>query len=140
MSKLKFFLKKILTHFPLLNKIIRNIYNYHRDVTYFMPLEKNISAEENINKKLYRLNLKNFNKLKIDNEYFLIFKEKSIKNYSADKLNKIKDLVLKRNADVAYDGDDQFNTEITSRKVVEFYLNNFPIEKYPHRFFYIKEK
>ena len=140
MSKLKFFLKKILTHFPLLNKIIRNIYNYHRDVTYFMPLEKNISAEENINKKLYRLNLKNFNKLKIDNEYFLIFKEKSIKNYSADKLNKIKDLVLKRNADVAYDGDDQFNTEITSRKVVEFYLNNFPIEKYPHRFFYINEK
>ena len=116
MSKLKFFLKKILTHFPLLNKIIRNIYNYHRDVTYFMPLEKNISAEENINKKLYRLNLKNFNKLKIDNEYFLIFKEKSIKNYSADKLNKIKDLVLKRNADVDYDGDDQFNTEITSRK------------------------
>ena len=140
MSKLKFFLKKILSYFPLLNKIIRNIYNYHRDVTYFMPLEKNISAEENINKKLYRLNLKNFNKLKIDNEYFLIFKEKSIKNYSADKLNKIKDLVFKRNADVAYDGDDRFNTEITSRKVVEFYLNNFPIEKYPHRFFYIKEK
>ena len=50
MSKLKFFLKKILSYFPLLNKIIRNIYNYHRDVTYFMPLEKNISAEENINK------------------------------------------------------------------------------------------
>ena len=47
--------------------------------------------------------------------------------------------MLKHKADVAYDGDDQFNTEITSRKVIEYYLNNFPIEKYPYRFFYIKQ-
>ena len=140
MNEFKFLLKKILSYFPLLNKFIRNIYNNYRDVTYFIPLEKNLSAEENINKKLYRLNLKNFNKLKIENEFFLIFKEKSIKNYSTNKLKKIKDLVLEHNADVAYDGDDQFNTEITSRKVIEYYLNNFPIEKYPYRFFYIKEK
>ena len=137
MNEFKFFLKKILSY-PLLNKIIRNIYNNYRDI-YFYSFEKNISAEENINKKLYRLNLKNFNKLKIDSEYFLIFKEKSIKNYATERLNKIKDLVLKHNADVAYDGDDKFNTEITSRKVIEYYLNNFPIEKYPYRFFYIKQ-
>ena len=139
MNEFKFFLKKILSNFPFLNRVIRNIYNNYRDVTYFIPLEKNISVTENINKKLYRLNLKNFNKLKIDNEYFLIFKEKSIKNYSIIKLDKIRDLVIKHKADVAYDGDDQFNTEITSRKVIEYYLNNFPIEKYPYRFFYIKQ-
>ena len=139
MNEFKFFLKKILSNFPFLNRVIRNIYNNYRDVTYFIPLEKNISVTENINKKLYRLNLKNFNKLKVNYEYFLIFKEKSIKNYSIIKLDKIKDLVLKHKADVAYDGDDQFNTEITSRKVIEYYLNNFPIEKYPYRFFYIKQ-
>ena len=139
MNEFKFFLKKILSNFPFLNRVIRNIYNNYRDVTYFIPLEKNISVTENINKKLYRLNLKNFNKLKVNYEYFLIFKEKSIKNYSIIKLDKIKDLVLKHKADVAYDGDDQFNTEITSRKVIEYYLNNFPIEKYPCRFFYIKQ-
>ena len=139
MNEFKFFLKKILSNFPFLNRVIRNIYNNYRDVTYFIPLEKNISVTENINKKLYRLNLKNFNKLKVNYEYFLIFKEKSIKNYSIIKLDKIRDLVIKHEADVAYDGDDQFNTEITSRKVIEYYLNNFPIEKYPYRFFYIKQ-
>ena len=139
MNEFKFFLKKILSNFPFLNRVIRNIYNNYRDVTYFIPLEKNISVTENINKKLYRLNLKNFNKLKVNYEYFLIFKEKSIKNYSIIKLDKIRDLVIKHKADVAYDGDDQFNTEITSRKVIEYYLNNFPIEKYPYRFFYIKQ-
>ena len=70
MNEFKFFLKKILSNFPFLNRVIRNIYNNYRDVTYFIPLEKNISATENINKKLYRLNLKNFNKLKVDYEYF----------------------------------------------------------------------
>ena len=139
MNEFKFFLKKILTYFPILNKFIRKIYNNYRDVTFFIPLEKNLSAEENVLKKFYRLNLKNFNKLKVDNEYFIIFKEKSIKNYSIDKLKNLKDLIIKHKADIAYDGDDQFNTEITSRKVIEYYLKKFPNEKYPYRFFYIKE-
>ena len=40
MNEFKFFLKKILSNFPFLNRVIRNIYNNYRDVTYFIPLEK----------------------------------------------------------------------------------------------------
>ena len=133
------FLKKALSHIPFLNKFIRKIYFSFRNVTYFIPFD----PEKNINdidkNKIYRLNFNNFNKLKEKNEFFLIFKEKSIQKYSLEKLSKLRDLVLSDNADLSYDGDDPFYTEIASKKVLEKYLEKFQIEKYPMKFFYIKE-
>ena len=70
----------------------------------------------------------------------MVFREKSIKNYSIDKLNKLKNLIIDKSADISYDGDDPNYIEIVSRKVLEFYLGKYPLEKYPYRFFYIKNK
>ena len=119
------FLKKALSHIPFLNKFIRKIYFSFRNVTYFIPFD----PEKNINdidkNKIYRLNFNNFNKFKEKNEFFLIFKEKSIQKYPLEKLSKLRDLVLSDNADLSYDGDDPFYTEIASKKVLEKYLKKF---------------
>ncbi len=135
----KTFFKKVLSHIPFLDKFIRKIYFSYRDITYFVPFKLERKIEDIVKNKIYRLNLNNFNKLKENNEFFLIFKEKSIKNYSIQKLSKLRDLILRNNADLSYDGDDPFYTEIASKKVLETYLNKFQIERYPMKFFYIKE-
>ncbi len=140
MIKNKIFLKEIVSYIPIVNKYLRKIYNYFQNVTYFIPYEKNLSSAEIVRKKFYRLNLKNFNKFKIKYNYFLIFREKSIKNYPIKKLDEIKKLIEKEKAEVAYDGDDAFHTEIVSKNIIEYYSQNYEIKKYPYKFFYIKEK
>ena len=44
------------------------------------------------------------------------------------------------NGEIAYDGDNPFNIEIVSKNILDFYSKNNDIEKYPYRFFYIKDK
>jgi len=140
MIKNKLFLKKVISYLPIfLNNFIRRIYYKFLNVTYFIPIKKNYSPEEIINKKIHRLNFKNYEKAKKKYDHFLIFKGKSIKNYSTDSLIKIKNLIYEDQKDIVYDGNDRFNTEIASKKVLDFYLQHFLIENYPYRFFYIKE-
>ena len=143
----KIFLKKILSYLPLLNKLVRKIYSRFTNVTFFIPLDLNENVSKIVKNKIYRLNHKNFEKLNNNFNYFLIFKEKSIASYPLDKLKKLISLIKEHNADAAYDGDDFFYTEIASKKVLEYYAkrildfnNNYSLEKYPYRFFYIKEK
>ena len=141
MIKDKIFLKKIVSLLPIpLNKLIRKIYGKYQNVTYFLPLKLNESFEKIEQRKAFRLNLKNFNHLKVNYEYFLIFKKRSVKDLSVKKLEKMKNLYDNHEADVVYDGDDKFYTEITSKKALEVYLKSYPLEKYPDRFFYIKDK
>ena len=44
MIKNKYFLKKLISHIPILNKFIRKIYFNFKDIAYFMPFdfEKNV--------------------------------------------------------------------------------------------------
>ncbi|MFL2876145.1 MAG: DUF1698 domain-containing protein [Candidatus Pelagibacter sp.] len=137
----KLFLKKIISYLPVfLSQYIRKLYYRYSDVTYFIPFEKNQKPLEIINRKFYRLDHKNFEKFKNNFEFFLIIKKKSIKNYSSKRLEEIINLFHKSQVDVVYDGDDPLNTEIVSKKLLEFYSQNFSIENYPYRFFYIKDK
>ena len=140
MIKNKYFLKKLISHVPILNKFIRKIYFNFKDIAYFIPFDFEKNVKDIIKTNTFRLNSKNFNKLNKSNEFFLVFREKSIKNYSIDKLNKLKNLIIDKSADISYDGDDPNYIEIVSRKVLEFYLGKYPLEKYPYRFFYIKDK
>ena len=123
-----------------LNNFIRKIYGKFQNITYFLPLELNENFEKIELKKFFKLNLKNFNLLKTNCEYFLVFKKRPVKDFSVEKLKKMKILYDNHEADVVYDGDDKFHTEITSKKALEVYLKNYSLEKYPDRFFYIKDK
>lgn len=143
----KIFLKKILSCIPPLNKLVRKIYFRFKDTTFFIPIDLNADISKIEENKIYRLNYKNFKKFNNSFNYFLIFKEKSITSYPSNKLEKLISLIKESKADVAYDGDDFFYTEIASKEVLEYYAkkildfnSNLSLEKYPYRFFYIKEK
>ena len=123
-----------------LNNLIRKIYGKGQNITYFLPLELNENFEKIELKKFFKLNLKNFNLLKTNYKYFLVFKKRPVKDFLVEKLRKMKNLYDNHGADVVYDGDDKFYTEITSRKALEVYLKDYSLEKYPDRFFYIKDK
>jgi len=140
MIKNKYFLKKLLSYIPILDKFIRKIYFNFKDVAYFMPFDFEKNTDDIIRTNAFRLNLKNFNELKKSNEFFLVFRGRSINNYPLDKLNKLKNLIIDKSADVSYDGDDPDYIEIVSKKAFEIYLENYPLANYPYRFFYIKDK
>ena len=76
-----------------------------------------------VNAKAFKLDLKNFNKFKNKNDYFLISKNKQIKNYSTKKLEKLLHMIKVDKKDVAYDGDSFAQVEITSKGFLENYLN-----------------
>lgn len=134
------FLKKIISYFPSLDKFIRKIYNKYKYGTFFIPLDIESSTEQILRNKPYRLNDKNFQKFKHQYKYFLISGNRSFKYYSKIKLEKLLNLIKKEKAETAYDGDDFFNLEISSVGTLEFYSEKYPLENYPHRFFYIKDK
>ena len=66
------FLKKILSYFPYLNKIIRKIYSKYKYSSYFIPLDKEFSYKDVLKSKIFRLDLENFNNLKEKYDYFFI--------------------------------------------------------------------
>ncbi len=134
------FLRKILSYFPFLKNYISKIYSSFKSGAYFIPFKENENFEKIISKKIYNLNFKNFEKFKNNNDLFLITTNKNIKNYPIEKFEKIKNLIIEKRADVAYDGDDPFNTEIASKKIIDFYYKNYPNEIYPRKFFYFKDK
>ena len=81
MIKNKYFLKKLISHIPILNKFIRKIYFNFKDIAYFIPFDFEKNVKDIIKTNTFRLDSTNFNKLNKSNEFFLVFREKSIKNY-----------------------------------------------------------
>jgi SAM-dependent methyltransferase len=138
-NKITFF-KKILSFLPFLNNFARKIYKNFTNAVYFVPFKKGEVSKKIISSKFYRFNLKNFEKFKKDNDFFLITKNKNIQHYSIEKFDKIKNLIEKNEGDAVYDGDDPFDTEISSKNIIEFYFKNYPKEIYPRRFFYFRDK
>jgi SAM-dependent methyltransferase len=139
MNNNKFFLKKILSYIPFLDRFIRKIYYNYKYNTLIIPLDFQHSEKKILKTDAYKLNVKNFEKLKKNYNYFLISRNKLISNYPTVKLKKLIDLVKNHNADIAYDGDDFFYTEIVSKRVLESYSGIYPLKKYPIRFFYFKK-
>ena len=91
MIKNKIFLKKIISFLPMpLNNLIRKIYGKGQNITYFLPLELNENFEKIELKKFFKLNLKNFNLLKTNYKYFLVFKKRPVKDFLVEKLRKMK--------------------------------------------------
>ena len=140
MNNKTFFLKKILSLFPLLNNFARKIYKSLVNNGYFVPFKKGESSKKIILSKAYKFNPKNFKKFKKDYDFFLITKNKDIHNYSLEKLDKIKNLIEKDYGDTIYDGDDPYDTEISTKNIIEFYFKNYTNEIYPRKFFYFKDK
>ena len=134
------FLKKIISYFPFINKTLRKIYYYYSFGVFLIPIKLNLSSDQIIKTKTLRLNLSNFNNLKINYDYFLITRDKSIKDYPKKKLEKLLFLIKNEKCDVAYDGDDAYYTELVSKDFLENYIKKFPIKNYPYRFFYVREK
>ena len=139
MNNKKIFLKKIISYFPPINRIVRKFYNKLRYGVFFIPVNFNDDIKQILTKKSYRLNNKNFQRFKKNYEYFLIFGRRSNKNYSKKKLEKLFHLIRHEKAETSYDGDDFYNTEISSVKVLEFYSKEYSLENYPQRFFYISK-
>ena len=71
-----------------LNNLIRKIYGKGQNITYFLPLELNENFEKIELKKFFKLNLKNFNLLKTNYKYFLVFKKRPVKDFLVEKLRK----------------------------------------------------
>ena len=134
MNNKKIILKKILSFFPYFDYLIRKFYTLYNYESFFIPLD--LKNENILNNKCYRLNNKNFNKYNNRYKYFLISRKKNIFEYSKNKLDQLIDLVKKDNPDVAYDGNDYFNTEICSTNFLKNYKSKYSIEKYPVKFFY----
>ena len=138
MRKDKIFLKKLLSYIPFLNKFIRKIYNKNKYGAIFIPIDFKFSNDQILKNKTYKLNLENFNALKKQFNFFLISNKKSILNYPKDKLEKLINLIKNNKAEVAYDGNDYYHTEIASSNILEYYSKKYLLENYPYRFFYIK--
>ena len=107
------FLKKILSYFPLFDRIIRKIYNDYNYGTFFIPINLDADVEEILKSKSFKLNNKNFEKFKKKNNYFLISERKIFSNYSKEKLIKLIDIIKFQKPEVVYDGNNFFNIEIT---------------------------
>ena len=90
MIKNKYFIKKLISYVPYLNKLIRKFYFNFKDIAYFIPFNFEEKIDDIIKRRVYRLNLENFKKLEKNNKYFLVFRQKSIINYSFDKLSSLK--------------------------------------------------
>ena len=140
MNKKNIFLKKLISYFPYIERVVRRIYNKLTYGTFFIPIDLESEINQILSKKTYKLNNKNFLKFKNKYEYFFIFSKRSNKDYSKIKLEKLLNLVRNEKAETAYDGDDFYNTEISSIKVLEFYSKKYSLENYPQRFFYISKK
>ena len=132
-------IKRVISYFPFLNKLIRKFYTSFNHGAYFIPIKTDFSYEQIIKSEISKLNLDNFNRFKKDYNYFLIFQNKSLKDYSNKKIEKLINLIKNEKSDVAYDGDDSNQTEIASKKFLENYIKEQSIHQYPHKFFYFKE-
>lgn len=139
MKNEKIFLKKILSYFPLLNKIVRKIYYKLNYGTYFIPINLDDTIDLIFKKKSYRLNLNNFKKFEKKFNYFIVSQKKNLKSYPKDKLEALLKFIKFEKVDLAYDGDDFFHTEITSAKILNYYSKKYLLDDYPYRFFYIKD-
>ena len=139
MNNKKIFLKKLISYFPPIDRIIRKFYNKINYGVYFVPFNLDSGINLILSRKAYRLNNKNFQRFKNDNQYFFIFGKRSNSDYSKIKLEKLLNLIKEKKAETAYDGNDYYNTEISSVKVLEFYSKKFSLESYPQRFFYISK-
>ena len=72
MNNNKFFLKKILSYIPFLDRFIRKIYYSYKYNTVIIPLDFQQSEKEILKTDAYKLDVRNFEKLKKNYNYFLI--------------------------------------------------------------------
>ena len=139
MNNKKIFLKKLFSYFPPIERIVRKFYNKFMYGVFFIPVNLDTKINQILIRKAFRLNKKNFQRFKNNYEYFFIFDKRSNRDYPIKKLEKLLYLIKNEKAETAYDGDDFYNTEISSVKVLEFYSKKYSLENYPQRFFYISK-
>jgi len=132
------FLKRTLSYNKFVYNFFKKFYIKYKNNVYFIPANKKDIDSIIDYKKIYNLNLSNFNKLKDNNEFFLIVKKNRLKDLNRERLKELINIIRNDTVDVAYDGFCPNHTEICSRKILEYYADKFNLEDYPHNFFYIK--
>ena len=70
-------------------------------------------------------------------DYFFITDNKLKKKYEISKLEKIINLVKTGKYELVYDGNCPYHTEVVSRKFLDNYMENFDLEVYPYKIFYL---
>ena len=132
-------IKNLLTNFPLLYNFVKK---FKKDLSnnkiYYIISKSDIDKFNFKNFSYKTFNEKNLAKLytKYEDYYIFITDKNIVKKYSTERLEKLLNLITKEKADLAYDGDCPYCTEITSVKLLKKYSNKYPLKYYPISFYY----
>ena len=132
-------IKNPLTNFPLLYNFVKK---FKKDLSnnkiYYIISKSDIDKFNFKNFSYKTFNEKNLAKLytKYEDYYIFITDKNIVKKYSTERLEKLLNLITKEKADLAYDGDCPYCTEITSVKLLKKYSNKYPLKYYPISFYY----
>ena len=132
-------IKNPLTNFPLLYNFVKK---FKKDLSnnkiYYIISKSDIDKFNFKNFSYKTFNEKNLAKLytKYEDYYIFITDKNIVKKYSTERLERLLNLITKEKADLAYDGDCPYCTEITSVKLLKKYSNKYPLKYYPISFYY----
>ena len=136
-NSIKKYIQIFLSDNGYIYKLARDLYLRFNNNKIFIPTDLTDLNNNILKKKYYSFNKKNFLKFKKDTGFFLISDKRLINEYSNEKLRKIIELAKTSKYELIYDGDCPFNTEIVSCKFLENYGENYEINNYPYRIFYL---
>ena len=132
-------IKNLLTNFPLLYNFVKKFkQDLSNNKIYYIISKSDIGKFNFKNFSYNTFNEKNLAKLytKYEDYYIFITDKNIVKKYSTERLERLLNLITKEKADLAYDGDCPYCTEITSVKLLKKYSNKYPLKYYPISFYY----
>jgi hypothetical protein len=132
-------IKNLLSNFPLLYIFVKKFkQDLSNNKIYYIISKSDIDKFNFKNFSYNTFNEKNLAKLYTKHEdYYIFITDKNIvKKYSTERLESLLNLITKEKADLAYDGDCPYCTEITSVKLLKKYSNKYPLKYYPISFYY----
>jgi len=132
-------IKNLLSNFPLLYNFVKKFkQDLSNNKIYYIISKSDIGKFNFKNFSYNTFNEKNLAKLytKYEDYYIFITDKNIVKKYSTERLERLLNLITKEKADLAYDGDCPYCTEITSVKLLKKYSNKYPLKYYPISFYY----
>ena len=136
-NKLKKFVQLLISDKSLIYKFLKKIYLKKENNKIFHPFDITNLSNDLLKRKFYIFNKSNYLKMRDNADYFFITDNKLKKKYEISKLEKIINLVKTGKYELVYDGNCPYHTEIVSRKFLDNYMENFDLEVYPYKIFYL---
>ena len=135
LNKIKFFI----SNFKFLYSFLKWLKNNYFNTKIFFLIPKNEINNFNLKKsKYFTFNKKNLNYVILANEkdYIFITDKNISKNQLKAKLNNLLYLIINDGADLAYDGNCPYQSEVMLVHDLKKYSQKFTLELYPYKFFY----